>query len=86
MRYGLNKTKRGIIMSVSKDKKTERWMVQLRIMGNEGNMIHRKKRGFLTKRDAQDWESEIRLRHSVDMNMPFDYFLEIYLEDLAPRI
>ena len=45
-------------MSVSKDKKTDKWMVQIRVKDWTGKVIHKKKRGFDTKREAQQWERD----------------------------
>ena len=42
-------------MSVTKDGNTGKWMAQLRVTDWTGNTVHKKKRGFKTKREAQQW-------------------------------
>ncbi len=39
-------------MSVTKDSKTNRWMSQVRVKDWTGKVIHKKKRGFQTKKEA----------------------------------
>lgn len=41
-------------MSVTKDSATGKWMSQLRVTDWHGKTIHKKKRGFLTKKEAQE--------------------------------
>ena len=45
-------------MSVTKDGNTGRWMSQLRVTDWTGKTVHKKKRGFQTKREALKWEQE----------------------------
>lgn len=45
-------------MSVTKDSKTGKWMSQIRVTNWKGDTIHKKKRGFRTKREAQEWERD----------------------------
>jgi hypothetical protein len=45
-------------MSVTRDGDTGRWMSQLRITDWTGKTVHKKKRGFATKREAVQWEQE----------------------------
>lgn len=40
-------------MSVTRDKNTDKWMAQIRVTDWTGKTIHKKKRGFDTKREAQ---------------------------------
>ena len=44
------------------------------------------KRGFRTKREAQEWEREFLLVKSGDVSMRFSDFAGIYLDDIRPRI
>ena len=48
-------------MSAYKDKKTGKWVVTLRYNDIDGREKRRAKRGFLTKREAKEWESEFLL-------------------------
>ncbi|EJU21471.1 hypothetical protein HMPREF1143_0219 [Peptoanaerobacter stomatis] len=38
------------------------------------------KRGFATKKEAQNWESQFKLRESHELDMKFDEFYKLYLE------
>ena len=73
-------------MSVTKDKKTGKWMAQIRAKDGTGKTIHRKKRGFATKRDAQEWENSVKESDSIALSMRFADFAELYLSDMASRI
>ena len=44
------------------------------------------KRGFATKKDAQQWEREFLQRQSASMDMKLTSFVEVYFEDKAPRL
>ena len=44
------------------------------------------KRGFATKKDAQQWEREFLQRQSASMDMKLASFVEVYFEDKAPRL
>ena len=46
-------------MSVQKDKKTGKWMCQIRVTDWKGEVHHKKKRGFNTKKEALAWEKGI---------------------------
>ena len=46
-------------MSVSKDKKTGKWVAQVRVRDRSGKVTHKKKRGFATKKAAQEWVNSI---------------------------
>ena len=50
--------------------------------------VHRKheKRGFTTKHEAQEYERAFLLKADRDINMSFDSFIDIYLENLKPQI
>lgn len=73
-------------MSVTKDGNTGRWMSQIRVTDWTGNVIHKKKRGFSTKKEAQQWEQEIISQASANVGMSFGSFLEIYYNDLKERL
>ena len=47
-------------MSVTKDGDTGRWMSQIRVTDWTGKTIHKKKRGFATKKEALQWEANPR--------------------------
>ena len=73
-------------MSVSKDKKTDKWMVQIRVKDWTGKIIHKKKRGFDTKREAQQWERDFINQANSSLGMSFKDFIEIYMKDMEQRL
>ena len=73
-------------MSVSKDKKTDKWMVQIRVKDWTGKVIHKKKRGFDTKREAQQWERDFINQANSSLGMSFKDFIEIYMKDMEQRL
>lgn len=73
-------------MSVTKDKKTGKWMVQIRTKDDTGKITHRKKRGFPTKHEALEWEFRIREASKASLFMRFSDLTDRYLADMEPRI
>lgn len=45
-----------------------------------------KEKGFPTKREAQEWERSFQMQTSVDMDMTFEAFVELYTKDMKPRL
>ena len=58
-------------MSVTKDKKTGKWMSQLRVKDWKGEEHHKKKRGFNTKKEALEWEKEFLNQATGSLGMTF---------------
>ncbi|MFI3254500.1 MAG: site-specific integrase [Eubacteriales bacterium] len=73
-------------MSVSKDNKTGKWMAQIRIENWKGEVIHKKKRGFKTKKEGLEWEEATKKAHSASMGMYFQNFIVLYFEDMKHRL
>lgn len=73
-------------MAVYKDKATGMWRVVFRYVNWKGERKQTQKRGFLTKRDAQKWEREQRLKNSSSLDMTFGSFFEIYEADKRQRL
>ena len=44
------------------------------------------KRGFATKREAQEWERSFQMQTSGDLDMTFEAFTELYTKDVKPRL
>lgn len=65
-------------MVVYKDEKT--WTVQCRIKNRDGTTKQHKKRGFLTKKEAKEYESKITSK-VPKCHMKLSEFYEIYLLD-----
>lgn len=72
-------------MSVTKDKKTGKWMAQIRVKDWTGKEIHKKKRGFATKKEGQQWERDFLNQMSGSLGMTFQNFIELYLKDTEQR-
>lgn len=66
-------------MKATKDIKTGKWMIQYRYTDWQGNRIKSTKRGFDTKREAEEWLREFLLTLQCDFNMLFsDLYTNIY--------
>ena len=73
-------------MSVTKDGNTGKWMSQVRIKDCTGKVIHKKKRGYATKREALQWERDFISRANASLGMMFKDFIWLYLEDMEKRL
>ena len=73
-------------MSVTKDKATGKWMSQLRVTDWTGKTVHKKKRGFATKKEAQQWERDFLNQANASLGMLFRDFIELYLTDMEQRL
>ena len=73
-------------MSVYKDEKTGNWYVMVRYTNWQGERKQKCKRGFATKREAQEWENTFQQQSSADMDMTFEAFTELYEKDIRPRL
>ena len=57
------------------------------VFKNEDNGTWQKcKRGFATKREAQEWERMFKLQTSSDLDMSFEAFTELYINDVKNRL
>ena len=73
-------------MSIYKDNVTGKWRVVYRYTDWTGETHQSSKRGFPTKREAQMWERELLLKKEAKLDMTFESFYEIYVEDMQNRI
>ena len=73
-------------MSIHKDNATGKWRVVYRYTDWAGETHQSSKRGFPTKREAQMWERELLLKKEAKLDMTFESFYEIYVEDMQNRI
>ena len=73
-------------MSAKKDPNTGKWMVQYRYTDWQGNRKKTTKRGFDTKREAENWLKEFQLKSKNDLDMSFSEFVDIYFEDMSRRL
>ena len=70
-------------MPVYKDKNNGSWYVMVRYEDWQGKNRQKCKRGFDTKKDAQNWERTFLLQNQGNMDMTFQSFYEIYANDMG---
>ena len=73
-------------MAVIKNKKTNTYEVRTYYKDWTGVRKQKTKRGFRRKCDAQDWERAFKLKENRSLDMTFGDFVDIYLNDIKPRI
>ena len=73
-------------MAVIKNKKTNTYEVRTYYKDWTGVRKQKTKRGFKRKCDAQDWERAFKLKENRSLDMTFGDFVDIYLNDIKPRI
>lgn len=73
-------------MAVIKNKKTNTYEVRTYYKDWTGTRKQKTKRGFKRKCDAQDWERAFKLKENRSLDMTFGDFVNIYLNDIKPRI
>ena len=62
------------------------WYAMVRYDDWQGKRKQKCKRGFSTKREAQNWERSFLLQSSNDLDMTFSSFYEIYANDMRGRL
>ena len=60
--------------------------MQFRYTDWKGERQQKFKRGFATKREAQEWEREFLMQKQADVTMSFDSYVELYERDIKPRL
>ena len=73
-------------MPAYRDKRRGTWFASFYYTDWQGHRKLKKKRGFETKRDAKAFEEEFLRQSSRTCNMSFASMVEIYLEDMGPRL
>lgn len=68
-------------MPVYKDSKTNTWYCKFYYSTWQGDRKQTTKRGFKTKKAAQQWENERKAASSGSMNITMETFVNIYFED-----
>lgn len=72
-------------MRAQKDPKTKKWYVQYRYTDWKGDRRKSTKRGFETKKAAEEWVRSFLQMQQSDLDMNFEDFVRIYLEDAEHR-
>lgn len=73
-------------MKAQKDPKTGKWLIQYRYTDWQGKRRKSTKRGFKTKREAEQWVQERLAELKGDLDMKFSEFTRIYMNDIGTRI
>ena len=68
-------------MPVYKDSKTNTWYCKFYYSTWQGVRKQTTKRGFKTKKEAQQWENEKKAASSGNLNITMETFVNIYFED-----
>ena len=74
-------------MSITKETNGT-YTVQCRVRDWTGKVVHKKKRGFIKKKDAKNWETQM-IKEGQQIDFTMSEFLQVYFEDkkseLKPR-
>ena len=73
-------------MPAYKDSKTGKWYTSFYYTNWNGVREKKMKRGFETKKAALEWERDFLMKSQANLDMRFDSFVELYIEDLQHRI
>ena len=73
-------------MPAYKDEKRGNWYAAFYYENWKGERQKKMKRGFKTRKAAQEWERQFLLQKAADMNMEFERFVELYREDKLNRL
>lgn len=73
-------------MGAFKNEKNGTGYVQFRYTDWQGLRQQKLKRGFATKREAQEWERAFLTEKKADVTMPFKTFTELYEKDVRPKL
>ena len=73
-------------MTAHKDPKTGKWFVKLRYKDWTGKSKDTTKRGFLTRREAVEYETNFLARKSGTLDMKLSEFINVYMEERFPRL
>ena len=73
-------------MPAYKDEIHKNWYCSFYFEDCRGIRKKKLKRGFSTKKEAQEWEYQFLMEKSVDIDMPFASFVEVYRKDMKNRI
>ena len=73
-------------MKAEKDKKPGKWLIQYRYTDWQGKRRKSTKRGFATKREAEEWLRNFLITQKADFDMKFEDFWKIYCADMETRL
>lgn len=73
-------------LKAQKDTATGKWKIQFYYTDWQGNRKKTTRRGFGTKREAEEWLREFLLKQQSNLDMKFKDFVELYFEDMETRL
>ena len=73
-------------MAAFKNESNGTWYTMFRYTDWKGERKQKCKRGFATKREALVWEQEFLRQTRADLDMTFESFVKIYMDDMKNRI
>ena len=73
-------------MAVYRNENNGTWYSMVRYTDWKGERKQKCKRGFSTKREAQNWEREFLQMKNADPNMSFENFVTLYEKDIRPKL
>ena len=73
-------------MAVYKDKKRGSWYSSVMYKDWTGKQCRKLKRGFATKKEAQEWEKHFTMKKASNIDMTFGDFFQVYEKDVRPKI
>ena len=73
-------------MPAYKDEKQNTWYTAFYFTDWQGKRTKKMKRGFATKKEAQEWERVFLQQKTQDLDMPFSAFYELYKNDMKSRL
>ena len=73
-------------MKAEKDKKIGKWLIQYRYTDWQGKRRKSTKRGFATKREAEEWLRNFLITQKADFDMKFENFWKMYYADMETRL
>jgi len=73
-------------MSAYKDSSKNTWYVKFRCKDWTNHVKWITKRGFNTKRNALQWETDYLAQQAGNLDMSFEDFIQIYKKDKQPRL
>lgn len=73
-------------MPAYKDERYNTWFTAFYYTDWQGKRVKKMKRGFATKKEAQEWERVFLQQQTQDLDMPFSSFYELYKNDMKARL
>lgn len=73
-------------MAAFKNQSNNTWYVQFRYRDWKGEKQQKLKRGFATKKEAQEWERQFLMQKRADLSMTFESFVKMYKSDVMPKL